>query len=127
MVTKLHSILKPFLLRRVKTDVESALPGKLEVVLYAPMTSTQRKLNDQLLKTTLQVRQQGWSAVSDAPAHSPCTQHQLNLSVSVVGRVAEGQGPQQVERRQPGRVAPQQHADAAAQGGAQLHCLRVWS
>lgn len=56
MVTKLHSILKPFLLRRVKTDVESALPGKLEVVLYAPMTPTQRKLNDQLLKTTLQVR-----------------------------------------------------------------------
>lgn len=55
MVTKLHSILKPFLLRRVKTDVESALPGKLELVLYAPMAPTQRKLNDQLLKRTLEV------------------------------------------------------------------------
>lgn len=76
VVTKLHSILKPFLLRRVKTDVESALPGKLEVVLYAPMTPTQRKLNDQLLKTTLQVRRQAgllrlmlWSSC----AHTTCS------------------------------------------------------
>lgn len=56
MVSKLHSILKPFLLRRVKTDVESALPGKLELVLYAPMAPQQRKINDQLLKKTLEVK-----------------------------------------------------------------------
>lgn len=31
VVTKLHQILKPFLLRRVKTDVETSLPGKMEV------------------------------------------------------------------------------------------------
>jgi SNF2 family DNA or RNA helicase len=78
VVTKLHSILKPFLLRRVKTDVESALPGKLEVVLYAPMTSTQRKLNDQLLNTTLQVRHVAAAGSFDVPlepVHAPCTQH----------------------------------------------------
>ena len=67
VVTKLHSILKPFLLRRVKTDVESALPGKLEVVLYAPMAPSQRKLNDQLLKTTLQVRRVTGARASGAP------------------------------------------------------------
>lgn len=77
MVTKLHSILKPFLLRRVKTDVESALPGKLEVVLYAPMTPTQRKLNDQLLKTTLRVGAGGRAAVSVylKPVYTPVQQH----------------------------------------------------
>jgi ATP-dependent DNA helicase len=32
IVTKLHSILKPFLLRRVKKDVESSLPPKKEYV-----------------------------------------------------------------------------------------------
>ena len=31
VVSKLHQILKPFLLRRVKTDVETSLPGKMEV------------------------------------------------------------------------------------------------
>ena len=29
VVSKLHQILKPFLLRRVKTDVETSLPGKV--------------------------------------------------------------------------------------------------
>ncbi len=60
VVTKLHNILKPFLLRRVKTDVETALPGKMEVILYAPMAPAQKKLNDQLLKRTLEVRHRGF-------------------------------------------------------------------
>jgi len=33
VMTKLHAILKPFLLRRVKSDVETSLPGKMEVCL----------------------------------------------------------------------------------------------
>eukprot|EP00803_Ostreobium_quekettii_P009166 evm.model.scf_268.3 EVM.evm.TU.scf_268.3 scf_268:59398-67593(-) len=49
IVTKLHNILLPFLLRRMKSDVELALPQKTEVVLYAPMTSYQKELNKQLL------------------------------------------------------------------------------
>lgn len=57
MVTKLHQILKPFLLRRVKTDVETSLPGKMEVILYAPMSDKQRELNAQLRDKTLNVRQ----------------------------------------------------------------------
>ena len=57
MVTKLHEILKPFLLRRVKADVETALPAKMEMVLFAPMAPAQRKLNDELLQRTLQVNE----------------------------------------------------------------------
>ena len=37
MVEKLHGILKPFLLRRLKGDVETNLPRKKEILLYAQM------------------------------------------------------------------------------------------
>ena len=56
VVQKLHKILKPFLLRRVKADVESNLPGKAEIILYAGMSDTQRRLNDDLLNRTINVR-----------------------------------------------------------------------
>lgn len=43
-VASLHAILKPFLLRRVKADVETLLPKKREYILYAPLTVEQREL-----------------------------------------------------------------------------------
>ncbi len=49
VITKLHAILKPFLLRRVKSDVETSLPGKLEVIMYAEMTDKQREVNRLLM------------------------------------------------------------------------------
>jgi ATP-dependent DNA helicase len=49
VITKLHGILKPFLLRRVKSDVETSLPGKMEVIMYADMTDVQREVNAALL------------------------------------------------------------------------------
>jgi ATP-dependent DNA helicase len=50
LVASLHAILKPFLLRRVKADVETALPKKREYVLYAPLTQTQRELYHEILE-----------------------------------------------------------------------------
>lgn len=41
LVSSLHTILKPFLLRRLKADVEVNLPPKKEYVLYAPLTKDQ--------------------------------------------------------------------------------------
>jgi ATP-dependent DNA helicase len=55
VINKLHGILKPFLLRRMKADVEIALPRKQEIVLYVPMSDVQKKLNQQLLEKTLTV------------------------------------------------------------------------
>jgi len=52
---KLHSILKPFLLRRIKSDVETSLPAKKEMILYAHMTPTQKQYNEELRKRTLNV------------------------------------------------------------------------
>ncbi|KAL9637678.1 MAG: hypothetical protein Q9164_002052 [Protoblastenia rupestris] len=43
-VASLHAILKPFLLRRVKNDVETNLPKKREYILYAPLTQSQKEL-----------------------------------------------------------------------------------
>lgn len=43
-VASLHAILKPFLLRRVKNDVETSLPKKREYILYAPLTPIQTEL-----------------------------------------------------------------------------------
>ena len=43
-VASLHAILKPFLLRRVKNDVEKNLPKKREYILYAPLTPSQKEI-----------------------------------------------------------------------------------
>lgn len=53
VISKLHTILKPFLLRRVKTDVETSLPGKMEIILYAGMTEKQREINAALRDRSL--------------------------------------------------------------------------
>ncbi|KAI0394380.1 SNF2 family N-terminal domain-containing protein [Xylariaceae sp. FL0594] len=44
LVSKIHKILQPLLLRRVKADVAAYLPKKREYVLYAPMTKEQTDL-----------------------------------------------------------------------------------
>ena len=44
VITQLHEILKPFLLRRLKNDVETDLPPKKEYLLYAPLTELQKEL-----------------------------------------------------------------------------------
>lgn len=44
LVKKIHLVLQPMLLRRVKADVEHMLPKKREYVLYAPMTKEQTEL-----------------------------------------------------------------------------------
>ncbi|GMG05316.1 unnamed protein product [Aspergillus oryzae] len=52
LVSTMHSILKPFLLRRVKTDVEMSLPKKREYILYAPLTAEQKDLYREILNGT---------------------------------------------------------------------------
>lgn len=40
---ELHQVLQPFLLRRVKAEVEIELPKKLEMVIYHGMSALQKK------------------------------------------------------------------------------------
>ena len=44
VVTKLHQILRPFLLRRLKQDVELAIPKKWEYILFAPLAEWQQAM-----------------------------------------------------------------------------------
>ncbi|KAF5376807.1 hypothetical protein D9757_008877 [Collybiopsis confluens] len=53
IIDTLHAILKPFLLRRLKADVETDLPPKKEYVLYAPLSVLQRVAYDEVLNGTL--------------------------------------------------------------------------
>ena len=43
-ISRLHLILKPFMLRRIKKDVENELTDKVEVLLYCPLTLRQKLL-----------------------------------------------------------------------------------
>ncbi|KAJ8522231.1 hypothetical protein ONZ45_g1180 [Pleurotus djamor] len=62
LITSLHDILKPFLLRRLKSDVfkddgtgtsRGRIPPKKEYVLYAPLTETQKVLYEQVVNGSL--------------------------------------------------------------------------
>lgn len=46
IVAKLHRVLRPFLLRRLKADVEKQMPGKYEHVVYCRLSKRQRYLYD---------------------------------------------------------------------------------
>ncbi|KAG0154978.1 hypothetical protein PDIDSM_551 [Penicillium digitatum] len=52
LVTSMHAILKPFLLRRLKTDVETNLPKKREYILYAPITPSKKDLYREIINGT---------------------------------------------------------------------------
>ncbi|KAJ9576387.1 hypothetical protein L9F63_006743, partial [Diploptera punctata] len=43
-LSRLHMILKPFMLRRIKKDVENELSDKIEIMVYCPLTTRQKLL-----------------------------------------------------------------------------------
>uniref|UniRef100_A0A7S2S617 Uncharacterized protein n=1 Tax=Mucochytrium quahogii TaxID=96639 RepID=A0A7S2S617_9STRA len=49
IVGKLHKILAPFMMRRLKVEVEKNMPSKKEVVLYVPMTPMQRQMYESIM------------------------------------------------------------------------------
>ncbi|GEQ67137.1 hypothetical protein JCM33374_g800 [Metschnikowia sp. JCM 33374] len=50
VIRRLHKVLRPFLLRRLKKDVEKDLPNKVEKVVKCKMSSLQSKLYQMMLK-----------------------------------------------------------------------------
>jgi ATP-dependent DNA helicase len=50
IVSTLQAIIKPFLLRRLKSDVEKdSIPPKKEYLIYAPLTEIQREIYDAIV------------------------------------------------------------------------------
>lgn len=50
VIRRLHKVLRPFLLRRLKKDVESELPDKREEVISCKMSALQSRLYAQMFK-----------------------------------------------------------------------------
>lgn len=50
IIRRLHKVLRPFLLRRLKKDVESELPDKIEKVIKCKMSALQSQLYMQFKK-----------------------------------------------------------------------------
>ncbi|ORY39156.1 hypothetical protein BCR33DRAFT_788574 [Rhizoclosmatium globosum] len=48
MIKGLHKVLRPFLLRRLKKDVEKELPDKVETIVKCPMSALQRKITERV-------------------------------------------------------------------------------
>lgn len=49
IITKLHQVLRPYLLRRLKADVEKQMPAKYEHVEFCRLSKRQRELYDSFL------------------------------------------------------------------------------
>eukprot|EP01016_Furgasonia_blochmanni_P053542 TRINITY_DN866_c0_g1_i11.p1 TRINITY_DN866_c0_g1~~TRINITY_DN866_c0_g1_i11.p1 ORF type:complete len:576 (-),score=174.21 TRINITY_DN866_c0_g1_i11:54-1781(-) len=50
IINRLHQVLRPFLLRRVKKEVESELPSKVEYVIKVELSAWQKIVYDQIRK-----------------------------------------------------------------------------
>jgi SWI/SNF-related matrix-associated actin-dependent regulator of chromatin subfamily A member 5 len=46
----LHKVLRPFMLRRLKADVEKSLPPKQETILFTGLSEMQRELYKKILR-----------------------------------------------------------------------------
>lgn len=59
LISQLHKILRPFMLRRLKVDVEKSLPPKHEIILYTGMSAVQKKLYKEILMRDIDVLKGG--------------------------------------------------------------------
>ncbi|KAG6972374.1 hypothetical protein JG688_00004009 [Phytophthora aleatoria] len=64
MISQLHKILRPFMLRRLKADVEKCLPPKKETLLFVGMSEMQKALYKSLLLRDMNTIMGGSGGVS---------------------------------------------------------------
>ncbi|CAB3388359.1 Hypothetical predicted protein [Cloeon dipterum] len=53
IIAKMHKILQPFMLRRMKCDIDLKLPPKKELLVFTPMTPEQTELYKHILHRTI--------------------------------------------------------------------------
>lgn len=66
VISKLHKVLRPFLLRRVKTEVESSIPPKQELLVYTQLSPMQRDQYKNILKRDMDALYQSSGAALTA-------------------------------------------------------------
>jgi SWI/SNF-related matrix-associated actin-dependent regulator of chromatin subfamily A member 5 len=62
VVQKLHKVLRPFLLRRLKSEVEKSLPPKKEIMLFVGLSQMQKQWYTKMLRKDLEVVNTGTSS-----------------------------------------------------------------
>ncbi|XP_015206337.2 chromatin-remodeling ATPase INO80 isoform X2 [Lepisosteus oculatus] len=77
-LSRLHMILKPFMLRRIKKDVENELSDKIEILMYCQLTSRQ-KLLYQALKNKISIEDLLQSSMGTAQQAQNTTSSLMNL------------------------------------------------
>lgn len=81
IVSNLHNILRPFLLRRLKIDVEKELPPKKEYIIYCNLSKLQRQYYSAALTRTLPsfVETQVQNNLDKSLSHSEKVKSSANL------------------------------------------------
>ncbi|KAG2457438.1 INO80 ATPase, partial [Polypterus senegalus] len=77
-LSRLHMILKPFMLRRIKKDVENELSDKIEILMYCQLTSRQ-KLLYQALKNKISIEDLLQSSMGTTQQAQNTTSSLMNL------------------------------------------------
>jgi len=99
IVSTLQAIIKPFLLRRLKIDVEKdSIPPKKEYLIYAPLTETQREIYDAIVDGGLRsylmggkkAKQQNVVEVDDGPMKLRSTKYKSGKTKQAVFDVLDG-------------------------------------
>jgi len=70
LILQLHKILRPFMLRRLKVDVEKSLPPKHETILFTGMSAVQKKLYKDILLRDIGVLQGGQGGGGGGGSHT---------------------------------------------------------
>ena len=104
IITTLHGILKPFLLRRLKAEVELNLPPKKEYVLYAPLSVRQREAYDRVLDGDLRswLIGGGTAAEKEEAGPSAIVEDSEEEDEEAVGLEEEGDVPIEDVEEEPG-------------------------
>jgi len=66
VISQLHKVLRPFLLRRVKNDVEGSIPPKKELIVYTQLSAMQREQYKNILKRDMDALYQSSGAALTA-------------------------------------------------------------
>merc|ERR1719460_3133511 len=66
VISQLHKVLRPFLLRRVKVDVASSIPPKKELIVYTQLSPMQRNQYKNILKRDMDALYQSSGAALTA-------------------------------------------------------------
>ncbi|KAH9499746.1 hypothetical protein Btru_077717 [Bulinus truncatus] len=70
----MHQILSPFMLRRLKSDVDFNIPPKKEIIVYAPLTQKQKEFYSAVIDKSILNLLKPKEEVTEEPVVPACTQ-----------------------------------------------------